>query len=85
MPSPTFTLVQIYETDIAPVWHFDLYRIEDSEEIYELGWEEALTEGICVIEWYKPELLKINKVREINFTIIDDTRRGIKGLPHMKP
>ena len=38
-----------------PVWHFDLYRIEKPEEIRELGLEEALAEGICLIEW--PERL----------------------------
>ena len=55
VPSPTFTLVQTYETDIAPIWHFDLYRLETSEEIYELGWEDALYDGILLIEW--PERL----------------------------
>ncbi len=52
VPSPTFTLVQLYDTkDKGPLYHFDLYRIEDTEELYELGWEEALSEGILLIEW----------------------------------
>ncbi len=55
VPSPTFTLVQIYERDPAPVWHFDLYRIEDPAEVHELGLSEALAEGITLIEW--PERL----------------------------
>lgn len=55
VPSPTFTLVQVYERAPAPVWHFDLYRIEDPEEIHELGLSEALAEGITLIEW--PERL----------------------------
>ena len=55
VPSPTFTLVQIYERVPAPVWHFDLYRIEDPEEVHELGLSEALAEGITLIEW--PERL----------------------------
>ncbi|MEO3427646.1 tRNA (adenosine(37)-N6)-threonylcarbamoyltransferase complex ATPase subunit type 1 TsaE [Pelagibius sp. CAU 1746] len=55
VPSPTFTLVQIYDRDPAPVWHFDLYRIEDPAEIRELGLSEALAEGITLIEW--PERL----------------------------
>ena len=55
VPSPTFTLVQTYETSQGTIWHFDLYRIEDPEEIYEIGWEEALDNGICLIEW--PERL----------------------------
>ncbi len=51
VPSPTFTLVQIYENGGVPVWHFDLYRLRDSEEIYELGIEEAFDSAICLIEW----------------------------------
>ena len=51
VPSPTFTLVQIYERQPAPVWHFDLYRIEDPEEVLELGLEEALAEAVSLIEW----------------------------------
>jgi tRNA threonylcarbamoyl adenosine modification protein YjeE len=54
--SPTFNIVQIYETIKGPVWHVDLYRIEDSEEIYDLGLLEAMDEFICLIEW--PDLLR---------------------------
>lgn len=55
VPSPTFTLVQTYDTEKGPLWHFDLYRLKEPEEIYETGWEEALGEGIVVVEW--PERL----------------------------
>ncbi len=51
VPSPTFTLLQCYDRDPAPVWHFDLYRISRPDEVYELGFEEALTEAISLIEW----------------------------------
>lgn len=51
VPSPTFTLVQIYEGSAFPVWHFDLYRIEKAAEIWELGFEDALDDGVCLIEW----------------------------------
>ncbi|HUT49961.1 MAG TPA: tRNA (adenosine(37)-N6)-threonylcarbamoyltransferase complex ATPase subunit type 1 TsaE [Alphaproteobacteria bacterium] len=51
VPSPTFTLVQIYECAAGPVYHFDLYRIETADELYELGIEEAFAEGITLIEW----------------------------------
>ena len=54
VPSPTFTLVQLYERDLGPVWHFDLYRLKDHEEVWELGWEEALA-GLVLVEW--PERL----------------------------
>jgi tRNA threonylcarbamoyladenosine biosynthesis protein TsaE len=50
-PSPTFTLVQTYDTDSGTVWHFDLYRLEDPEEVWELGIEEAFEDGISLFEW----------------------------------
>lgn len=55
VPSPTFTLVQIYEFPRAALWHFDLYRIERPQDALELGIEEALAGGIALIEW--PERL----------------------------
>ena len=55
VPSPTFTLVQVYDALIGTVWHFDLYRLSDPSEIYEIGWEEAIAEGIVLVEW--PERL----------------------------
>ncbi|TQV76189.1 tRNA (adenosine(37)-N6)-threonylcarbamoyltransferase complex ATPase subunit type 1 TsaE [Denitrobaculum tricleocarpae] len=55
VPSPTFTLVQLYERVPATIWHFDLYRLEQAEEVYELGIEEAFADGISLIEW--PERL----------------------------
>ena len=51
VPSPTFTLVQVYELAEGPVYHFDLYRIADPGEVYELGIEEAFADGITLIEW----------------------------------
>ncbi len=55
VPSPTFTLVQVYEGDAGSVWHFDLYRLTKPEEADELGLDEALANGIALIEW--PERL----------------------------
>lgn len=55
VPSPTFTLVQIYEIKPVPVWHFDLYRLTDAQEAVELGWLDARTEGVVLVEW--PERL----------------------------
>jgi tRNA threonylcarbamoyladenosine biosynthesis protein TsaE len=51
VPSPTFTLVQIYELPGGPIWHFDLYRLTSADEIWELGFEDALAGGISLIEW----------------------------------
>jgi tRNA threonylcarbamoyladenosine biosynthesis protein TsaE len=51
VPSPTFTLVQTYQLPGATIWHFDLYRLNRTEDAYELGIEEALADGISLIEW----------------------------------
>jgi tRNA threonylcarbamoyladenosine biosynthesis protein TsaE len=51
IPSPTFTLVQVYELKAATVWHFDGYRLRDPEEGWELGIEDAFADGISLIEW----------------------------------
>jgi len=51
VPSPTFTLVQTYDSAKGEVWHFDLYRIEHPSELVELGWDDAIDEGICLVEW----------------------------------
>ena len=50
VPSPTYTLVQIYEAPSFPIFHFDLYRLDDPEEVFELGWETT-TEGLALVEW----------------------------------
>lgn len=55
VPSPTFTLVQVYDLPDVPVWHFDLYRLTNAEDAWELGIEEAFAEAISLIEW--PERL----------------------------
>ncbi len=55
VPSPTFTLVQLYAGHDFPLAHFDLYRLKAAEEVYELGLDEVLNEGVAVIEW--PERL----------------------------
>ena len=55
VPSPTFTLVEIYDLDPLRIWHFDLYRLVKPEDVYELGFEDALAGGVILIEW--PERL----------------------------
>ena len=51
VPSPTFTLLQTYDTPIGEVFHFDFYRLKNPEEAYEIGIEDAFENGICLIEW----------------------------------
>ena len=55
VPSPTFTLVQVYDAGPTAIWHFDLYRIRGPEDAWELGIEDAFITGISLIEW--PERL----------------------------
>ena len=49
--SPTFTIVNEYTSDKTNVYHFDVYRLEDSDEFYAMGGEEYFSKGICLIEW----------------------------------
>ena len=52
--SPTFTIIQVYEEGRIHLYHFDVYRIGDPEEMYEIGYEEYFFgEGVCLIEWSK--------------------------------
>ena len=52
--SPTFTIIQVYEEGRIPLYHFDVYRIGDPEEMYEIGYEDYFFgEGVCLIEWSK--------------------------------
>lgn len=50
--SPTFTIVNEYEGGRLPLFHFDMYRLGSSEELYEIGWEDYLArDGVCAVEW----------------------------------
>ena len=51
VPSPTFTIVQTYDTSLGPLWHCDLYRIGSTLEIEELGLLDAFEDAICLVEW----------------------------------
>ena len=78
VPSPTFTLVQSYETETAPLYHFDLYRLEDPDELYEIGWEDALAGGIVLVEW--PQRLgphRPARARHIQIETMDGESRRI--------
>ena len=54
--SPTFTIVNEYKNDKISIYHFDVYRLSDSDEFYAIGGEEYFEKGICIIEW--GELIK---------------------------
>lgn len=50
--SPTFTIVNEYEGGRLPLFHFDMYRLGSSEELYDIGWEDYLSRGgVCAVEW----------------------------------
>ena len=51
VPSPTFTLMQVYQAPAFPVVHADLYRIRDASELSELGWEEAADGAVLIVDW----------------------------------
>ena len=72
--SPTFTLLQTYENDEGEIHHYDLYRLEDPEEILQIGWEDSLAQAITIVEW--PERLGPHKPTEaldITITIDENT------------
>ena len=50
--SPTFTIVNEYEGGRLPLFHFDMYRLGDADELFHIGWEDYLARGgICAVEW----------------------------------
>jgi tRNA threonylcarbamoyl adenosine modification protein YjeE len=72
VPSPTFTLVQTYDPPEGPrIWHFDLYRLAGPDELEELGWEEALTDGVVLVEW--PERAVGSLPDEALWLVIEET------------
>lgn len=79
--SPTFTIVNEYRAGSVPVFHFDMYRIGDEDELYSIGFYDYLSKGFCLCEWSEnieyalpEEYLKA----EINRTYRADNERSIK-------
>ncbi len=75
--SPTFTIVQVYEDGRIPFYHFDVYRIGGSEEMFEIGFEEYVYgTGVCLIEW--AELIEDILPHEYKRVLIEkDLTRGV--------
>ncbi len=76
--SPTFTLLKEYEGRL-PLYHFDLYRLEDPNEILDLGFEEYFySNGVCVVEWAnKAEEIWPEEHLRIRLKVVSDTKRGL--------
>ena len=75
--SPTFTIIQIYDEGRLPLYHFDVYRIGEPEEMYEIGYEEYFFgEGVCLIEWSKLNEEQIPD-EAITVTIEKDLSKGL--------
>lgn len=74
--SPTFTIVQVYEEGRLPLYHFDVYRIDDIDEMDEIGYEDYFFgQGVCLVEWSSQieELIPENAVQ---ITIEKDLNKG---------
>ena len=70
--SPTFTIVNEYEGGRLPLFHFDMYRLGSSDELFDIGWEDYLVRGgVCAVEWSE----NVDDVLDAD-TIRVDIRRG---------
>ena len=93
VPSPTFTLVQVYDLHDTQIWHADLYRLTSVDELYELGLDAAFEDSICFVEW--PENLgplrpegaltitleaKADEARRVSLEWSDDKWNGMMDL-----
>lgn len=79
VPSPTFTLVQTYDTQKGALWHADLYRIGTDTEIDELGLVEAFEDAICLVEW--PD--RLASLQPIGALSIDIAQNGEGRSTHL--
>ena len=85
MNSPTFTILQVYEDGRLPLYHFDVYRIGDSEEMLEIGWDEYVSgKGVSLIEWADliPDL--IEELPPETVTCVEIAKDLQKGLDYMR-
>lgn len=74
--SPTFTILQVYEAGRLPFYHFDVYRIGDSEEMYEIGYEDCFYgEGVSIVEW-ADNIADLMPAQTVRIEISKDPQRG---------
>ena len=76
--SPTFTIVNEYEGGRLPLFHFDMYRLGSSDELFDIGWEDYLArDGVCAVEWSEnvEDILDTDTIRvDIRHGESDDQR-----------
>ncbi len=83
VPSPSFTILNMYEDGRCPLYHFDWYRIQDPEEIAEMGFQEQLNgDGIALVEWSEraPEYIPFRRLN-VCLRAVDDQTREITLEP----
>jgi len=79
--SPTFTILQVYEEGRLPLYHFDVYRIEDPEEMYEVGFDDYLYgQGVCLIEWAE----MVAEMLPEDYTAVTIAKAPEKGFSYRK-
>lgn len=74
--SPSFTLINIYQAKF-PIYHIDLYRLEKSAEILDLGWEDYLGQGVVVVEWAEKIKFKMDGI-QVTLKIGEKDKREIR-------
>lgn len=86
LPSPTYTIINRYQSPKSPVFHCDFYRLASAEQAKELGWEEYLEEGVVLIEWPEKILPVLSKVEFLHIKLkpLGEQMRQIEFIPQGK-
>jgi len=81
IPSPTFSLLQTYKDKNFIINHYDFYRLENSDDLIELDYDNSISKGICIIEWASkfPEALPANRI-EINIDLVSKSTRSLNFI-----
>lgn len=83
VPSPSFTILNAYDEGRLPLYHFDLYRLEDAREIQEMGMEEQLGgDGVALVEWsQRAEECMPRRALRVLIEALDEETRDISFVP----
>ena len=76
--SPTYTIVNEYDTGRLPLFHFDMYRLHSSEDLWDIGWEDYLERGgICAVEWSENVEAALESPLWVRITKLEENTRSI--------